>query len=441
VTKINLKSLGEFLRRERERRNWTLDDVADDTLKRTTAWRIERGFASVGLEKYKYYCEKLGFDIEDFRPQDEDNGQIDSLKERLDIIELNIELGHDLPGYIKQLESIRLQPRHPFGQIIHFLKAKAFMYERKPDRAEREFRQAITKADRHFEKYGYLNILSCAYSGLSTIAYRRDHDIEGALHLVGKAVELFNPDGERQEAQYMILMNQAAYLEKAGRLGEAEKIINFLAKEKDKIHPLPVKIAVYQLLAQMKRQKMLLDEALNHALQGLKIACGDKVFDRAVGLWDTLGKIYEDMGRLNEARDAYVTAISLKDKLKDPLIVLDPLNHLGYLYLKQANFSLAKSIFTEALESGKNGGSRYIDSLIGISTLFFRQGVNQKAQAIDFLKEALDLAHTQKLLKKKKRIILMLTEAYEEVDDPEQYLRYLVMLQKIDIELAKGEAC
>jgi tetratricopeptide (TPR) repeat protein len=435
VNQVSLKALGEFLRRERERRGLSLDNIADDVLSKTTAWRIEAGNSSVSIEKYRHYCEKFGFDISKIQPMNDPDNLV-QVKERLENIELKIELGLDLDGCIKALDTLQVDQKHPLVQLVHFMKAKAFMYSNKVERAEREFSQAIAAAEKHWEQFGYLNVVSCSYNALSNIAYR-GHDLQSAAHLVEKAVKSFDPKGERQDAYYMILMNQASYLEKLGRIGEAQRIVDYLIDQIHHIDDLLVKLGVYHLQARLKRKEKLIDEALESAQIGLKIACRNKLNDRAAEFWTTMGNIYEDLNRYDEAHNAYLSVVELKDKVRDPLVLLDAVNDLGHLYIKQENWEMAEAVFKDAIEAGKNGGRRYINSLLGISTLYFRQ--NRKAEAVDYLKEALSLAHTQRLRKKKKKAILMLTQCFEDSDDMKQYMEYLIMLQKVDLELEEDE--
>lgn len=436
--------LAKYLRQQREAKGLKPKDLVCENLSEPTIRRIERG-ERVRPESLEAYCKQIGIPyrqvLQMFGQESEE-----SIRQRLEEIDFDIEFRLHIPQSIQDLQEIkdRLGPNHPLIPRIHWMRAKAYFYAGKRDKAEEECLAAIAAAKKHA---GYQNIEAMTQIILGLIYfYDRTHpealaETERGIEKFDRNAEYFDPD-----RFYMALLNKVAILERMGRIHEAEDILDQLVEESSFIERGVVKANVFEYAAKLKMKNGRYPEALTYALQGLNVTEKHSLYDRAVELWVVVGDIRDKMGQFEEAKRAYNQALKLKKHL---LEVQTPKNHtekkyreaivattyaaLGKLHGRNGEYETAKSYFEEALKF-ENDDSRFIDIYQALGELFFNHG--KREAAIGPLKQGLELARIKGIVDKEAEIAGLLADCFEGYDQEQHYL-YLQIFRKLSRDLKR----
>jgi tetratricopeptide (TPR) repeat protein len=435
MAKCKYREIAKFLERQIKERGLRVENIACKGLSASTIRRILRGEISLKEEKIRLLCHQLGYQLEEVA-QLLGHEDLTKIKERLDEIDLDIELRIDLRQSIAELDDVaeNMSTNHLYMQVIHYLKAKAFFYSGQKwyDEAEKEALHALDVANIH--QGNKMNIASCALNLLSNIYYKTK-GVKSAYDTIIRSIDQFDLEGENIGRYYMALVNKASYLEKMDRLRDAEEILEYLIGNISNMTHELTKVTVHELYAQVKRQQKQFDDALRFARKGLAIACMNQFHDRAFELWAVIGQTHEDLGQLDSAQNAFQRALRLENHIKQKSLLLSVYTHLGNLHRRKHEVIQSKHYFEMALKMEVDD-TRYIDTLEGYARLCIE--TDQPSQAIEPLKKAMRLAATQGIKSKEQDICLLLAECLEFIDQ-DQFLKYQHLFYRISVE-AKKEA-
>lgn len=421
--KTILKKVGAALREKREELGWSLDQAAKTSgLSKTMCFRLERGDDTTKIDHYETYAGALGLVFDEL--VNEIQG-IDLLHQELVWVETDIDLarGRDLLKTLRKIKELNISSKHPYMQIVEYLKGKAYFYSRKYEKAEKALRRAINLADRHIEKYAHLNIITSAYNVLSNIYYAYNQ-YETALELANESTALFVEGGEREIEYHMALLNKCVFLEKLNRLSEAERIAQYLWENLHRIHKSDTQAAICEHYARIQIQMNNSYKEAREAIRlGLDISRRNNLPHRASDLALVWGKIHEMQNEERQAEHAYCQALRF-------LPTIRVFNALGNMYLRYKNLDKAIESFKKSLdfelETNRPG---YVEALIGLGKAYLLQ--NRKEEAIEVLKKAESLAHDMR--DKSQETSSLLAKAYKEIDET-QRIHYLEKVNEKQLE-------
>lgn len=424
---LDREKLGEWIRKERKKKDLRQGDLADSFLSQSAISHIESGKVHVSKEKIEYLLEKLGLDkseLDHFLIPDErleEESLYEELKLKLVAAETIVDLVDPEEG-LNCLRSINLPQNHLFQANMEYIKGKAFRIKKKWDKAYDHFFQSIhlVHATPGLKES---NIESACFHELSFIEYSQNH-FHRAVEFAEEALSTFQINGERQYYYDLIRISQVIYLEKVNRIGEAQKILDEMARGKNHFPSLflstgkEASLNAYEMQTRFLQRGKQYPQAIDLALQGLELARIDKMYDRSFELLTTLGSIYIEMNKLHLAECCFKTALSLKHKIKRGYLLAYVYNELGKLYDKQEERDRAEKEFQQALKYSRKNNDLYreVDALLGLGEVIFHQG--KYDQAVDVLNDALTLAKLHSLNEKVNRILLLMGQCLVKMGDP-----------------------
>ena len=272
----------------------------------------------------------------------------------------------DMP---KELATLCKQiDKHPKNAELYYQRADYYYFHKNIDKGIADMQQAI-KLQPDSSKY---------YVKLSDL-YFAQHETDLAEEMLQKAISKQKDNNEArlklaelyfhqhmfnecnttlEEALALQKYNPKAYLIKAFMLKEQQDTVGYLRMLQLVIDQDPKEVKAYLELGYFYQQKMdplaisYYENALNADPNNVEIHYN-------------LGKMYQDLGRIEEAEEQYKTAINL-----DPKHV-PSLNNLGYIYLDDevARYDDAVKLFTQAIQANPNMAYLYCNRGLAYESL------------------------------------------------------------------------
>ena len=429
MNELDLKVLGEALRKVRKKRGLRLKDLEDEQISFATISSIERGVPTVKPQNRLYYCQKLGFDASQIpsliRQENDERNQIENL---LFLIETCIRL--DCDAALKQIRKLQTQCKDDYMDMVCYLKGLCYVKKNKLKKAESFFLQSIDMIEKK-NSSTEPNIKSACLYELGQIYYHRDNQLYKALDYNEQGLNAFQPGKNRSDLYDFLMIAKVTYLEKLYRIDEALQTLSDLWTQIEQINSLEVKLYMYELKASLLNQKKKYDEALQYAREGLHIARTNGAHEQAVELLTVWGNILQNAKDYHTAENCYQLALRLESKLKDKKVLLvSTLTQLGKLYNKMNKSREAYVSLSTAVERGKkyNDAHRYCESLMALGDYYI--GSEQYQKAISPYDEALHIASSYNFTRQIEKALLNLSECWKKLGDKEKYIKTLDELQK-----------
>ncbi|WP_175482266.1 tetratricopeptide repeat protein [Thermoflavimicrobium dichotomicum] len=428
--KLEHSEIGQLLRRRRKSLGLRLEDLADESISAATISKIERGIPSVSQEMFDCYLSKLGIsDLQELVDvQVDQETKEEEIKTKLFMIKSLLD--HAGPSIaLAKLRSLDISNHPKYLPEVKYLKGKAYFIKQNYEKAKKYFYEAISIVENHNQSIGAM-----AYCYLGMIEYNQSNLYQAIDYtdLGLNIIEELNDETYKEE-KYMLLLNKIIYLEKLDRNSEAFGLLQELWEHKHKIETIQIKLNMYELFALILKKAKLYHQAIRYAKEGIEMARRNKEHSRAFDLWTSLGKIYFEMGELDEAEFCYLTALELRDKVTSKDLLIDTYADLGELYSYQKEWQLAEENLNEALKIGNRyNGFKVAKVLEMKGTLKYHTG--QHDEAIHCLEKALQLLQQYGSIRQQQRILLRLSK-YCKDKSQEKYYYYLDRLFDTEEEL------
>lgn len=429
MNELDLKVLGEALRKVRKKRGLRLIDLEDEQISFATISSIERGVPTVKPQNRIYYCQKLGFDVSQIPSLiHQENDERNKIENLLFLIETGIRL--DCDAALEQLRKLQTKCKDYYKDRICYLKGLCYVRKNKLKKAESFFLQSVDTIEKKNSSTD-LNIKSACFYELGKIYYLRDHQLYKALEYNEQGLNTFHPGQSRPDLYDFLMIAKITYLEKLYRTDEALQILNDLWVRIEQINSLEVKLYMYELKASLLNQKKKTDEALKYAREGLHIARTNGAHEQAAELLTVWGNILQNANDYHTAENCYQLALRLENKLKDKKVLLvSTLTQLGKLYNKMNKSREAYASLSTAVERGKkyNDAHRYCESLMALGDYYITNKQYQKA--ISPYDEALRIASSYNYTRLIEKALLNLSECWKKIGNKEKYVTLLDELQR-----------
>lgn len=433
MNRVDRIEFGKFIRQVRKSKDLRQSDLVDSFLSQTVLSNIESGKGQVSEDKMKYVLKKLGLkeNISEFyihEKEKEQKNQENSLMEELKLKLISIENIIDLANCEEGLDHLREFPipqKHAYHAIIEYLKGKCYFKKKNWKKSYNHFFNAIHLIDRQFPEMKYTNLKSACYQDLSTIEYVQNN-FNQALRYTEEAEKYFIENGERKYCKHLILISKVIYLEKLNRLGDAQAILDELSINNHSSSTTNLYISeskesalnMYEMQAKLLFKSKRFPQAINYALKGIELARIDKMYERSLELWTTLGSIYIEMGKLSMAECCFTTALKLKKKITKEYLLAYVYSQLGKLYYKQGDIKLSEKEFLESLKYSRKTNDVFLEiqALMGLGKCNI--SINKHDKALDYLNEALKLAKQHAFTDQKNELLLITASFLREIGDP-----------------------
>ncbi|MBO2534086.1 MAG: hypothetical protein CW342_14650 [Thermoactinomycetaceae bacterium] len=425
---LELKEVGEIIRKVRKERGLRLEDLADDQISPATISNIERGVPHVRPDKVTYLLKKLDIPL-DKLPEiiNGEQRELEDLRLRLLIVETLSDVGQNDEA-LEQLESLGIEDSHLLAPAAYFLRGKILFRKKKWRQAERAFTNGIRLSEHH--PHGdRSNMLSTCYLMLGLCSYHQNN-LEKALEYTENGINTFHPDGERPYTIYTLLRNKAIYLERMGRVVEGLKVVEQVWEDLPKIPQMETCLSLYWLKAELLRRSGVLDDAMEVCMEGLHIARINKEYGSLFDLWMVLGSIYMEKGEWEKAEACFRLTMGIRsDEIREDRIAAT-YTQLGLLYMHQKKWEESKKFLSKAIQCGEEGNDvRYlIAALISMGDFYRIQ--DRIDDAIPLYRRVTELSKKFNFREREYEAWYRLAQCYEKKDEKE-FQRCTVNMYKV----------
>ncbi|SEM93274.1 helix-turn-helix domain-containing protein [Lihuaxuella thermophila] len=393
---LEMNEIGKFIRKIRKERGLRLEDLSDEHISTATISNIERGVPHVNKEKVLYLLSKLNIDINEIPElMEKDSENMESLQLKFTAVETMIEIGNE-GGALRYLSEILEESPSSHPATVHFLKGKCYAGKKDWRKAEREFGEAIRLSyqDAYSQK---TNLEAISYEHLAECRSAQN-DWEQALKFAERGLEVFQEGASGyDQVQYSLMMNRVVYLDRLGRVDEAQKSLDELWSFIPHIQNQGVLLRMYALRADLFRRMKLYHDAVRYAREGIRIAAASKNYDGMFRLWNILGIAYMELSDWEDAETCFEFIMNLKDRISNKKEMIQVYCSLGHLYLLQQKWVRAQEILEQAVKWGEE-----LEDDAELSLALFMMGrllkeKKQYSEAVSYLKRSVYLAEKNKL--------------------------------------------
>jgi tetratricopeptide (TPR) repeat protein len=432
---LDRTSIGRVLRKEREKKGWSLSNLANmtDHLSSSSMSNMERGFSGVSEKKIVEYCKLLDIDPNNLpKMVNIDNDVEAGWAKTLLRIEQKIDLLGSEQAH-RELRKVEVEDKHPLYVVYLYLEARCYYHKGNFKKAEDRFTRALQGVKKHPD-LRYSNISAACYKELGRIAFYYHHNLEQALSYTDQGLEAFNADGERKIIKYALLSGKASYLGKLQQNGESMKILEELWSEQNQWYlSNEIVLNIMEIRANLVAKNGFYDEALQYALEGMQLATAHENHERALEMATSLGKIYTLKKEYSEAEEWLKFALQLKTEVKRAyLFAVDTYTQLGILYMTLEQMDKALKHLKEAVSLGEKSkdGVQYYYAIIALADYYMK--LNQFNQAIPLYEKAIDQAKKQTLSIIDPDIYAKMSRCYQ-TSDPIKSQKYMDKYLKIKL--------
>lgn len=396
---MGVSEIGEIIRKVRKQQGKRLEDLADEKISPATISNIERGVSHVRQDKVDYLLDKLNISLEKIPELIlGEKEQLSDLKFELDAIESLKRMGQWAEA-LKALNRLDLSDDHPYAPEYYWLKGTIHLFQKKYPKAERSLIDAI----RLSKQSGYAanaNIEAYSFNDLSLCSYFQN-DLERALQYTKSGLAALNPEGERDFVKYILLRNQATYLERLGRVVEALRIVEDIWDELPRVQKAETVLGFYWLKSELLRKSGALEDATRVAREGLKLASLNRHFPMTYDHWVVLGSIYMDQEDWEKAETSLNISLKVAENHVDDSRVVRGYIQLGLLNIQKKQWQSAKEALQAAITKGeKLQSTAYLtDAFLTMGNLYSAQ--DQLEEAVGYFHKAAELSEQHQYKDKK----------------------------------------
>ena len=139
---------------------------------------------------------------------------------------------------------------------------------------------------------------------------------------------------------------------------EALKILNNLMEKSDHEKLFPEIVSFYNNLGIIKKEKGMIEEALDYYTRGIAIAKQlSGASDNLANLYNNLGKILTEQGKYTEAFDALSRSLEIRERNNDKAGISASYRNIGSYYLSVGDYDLSRLNAYKALRFAEEIGS------------------------------------------------------------------------------------
>ena len=437
--------LGAMIQQKRKELGIRQEDVAltsqeeanpECHMSTATVSNIERGACQVGKAKLEFFCNYIGFDLDNvadslFKNPTPTEGD---LKLKLMAIENKLSLV-DADEAWNELRQIQLEKDHPYQAWVDYLTGKYYQFKEKWTQAQVHYTKAIHRFETQSDP-DENNLCATCYHELSYVHYRLN-ELNQALTYIQKGLDVFDPQQDRNHIYSYLLIHQVICLEKLNRDTEALKILESMWSKRHTIESSKVRLNLYQMRAKLLNKLKQYEAAIPFAFQGLEKARIEQNHNLSMELWITLGESYLHLGKITAAERCLQAALDLKDKISKKYLIASSYTQLGLLYLIQKKYPAAASVLTKAISVSKeiNDAFQQMNALIALGECNEKQKQYQLAK--QNFEQALQLAKKHGSVLQQWDITMRLAGCCKRFD-PNSYQKYVDQFFELNHQLTKG---
>jgi tetratricopeptide (TPR) repeat protein len=337
---------------------------------------------------------------------------------------------------LEQLRNTDIEKTSPLQTVIHFFKGKCYDHKGQWKKAQAQYLKTLSLLNQ-FPDLEETNLKAATYHELGRCCYYQNN-LEQALHYIEKGLESYNKSEDREYILYHLMISKAIYLEKLNRNEEANRTLEIMWKNIDKIDSIEIRLSMYEVQSVLLNKQELYERATQFALRGIQMARLDLNVDRSFELWTALGESYKNLGDFFKAEICFRTALKLENRIRKKNILVSTYTKLGMLYLMTKKIPLAQNALLKAVQIGQktNDALKNCDALIALGDCYMKQ--NKDSEARSCLQQAYNLAEKHNLKNLLPDILVKLAKCCER-EDPLNFEKYKnLFFQHYVQQLEKG---
>jgi tetratricopeptide (TPR) repeat protein len=396
------RQLGMFFRKVRKERELTLDDLADENISSATISNIERGIPHVSNEKVLYLAQKLQIRsdmIPELLFKEKDKLQV--IQQRIKAVDILLS-NLKLPEAETILNKIKIDGDRLCPIQIQLLYAKLYMIKRNFSFSESIYEEIIDDIGNGPDLN---NIRPTCFYNLGFLHFL-GNDLNAALEVTNKGIEVFNHNGENKNIWYDLQCNKALFLEKLDEFPECLNLISDMWGHVNKIDETDTVLNIYWLRAKLEH-KIKSGDIQNYIYHGMELAQKCNRYDFIFVFWLLSGVTEIDRERWEEAEFCIRIALNFTDKVSiyKKYNLVEAYSRLAIVCFQLNKYNDSLDLAKKAVEIGKEIGqaSYLIDALITMGGL--QKMLCNIEYAYEYYYKALILSRENRLKNKERKII------------------------------------
>jgi tetratricopeptide (TPR) repeat protein len=400
----------------------TLENLKDENISVGTISNIENMEGNPSESKVLYLFKNLEINpktLEEIKQRE--LLEIETLRRKLECVE-NLLDDQDLTQ-AKELLS-RYQPKeyHVLFPYAHYLQGLYAFALHDLEKAQKLWKKTLGLCKKQTLPAKQHLIAKC-HNELSTCCYRQN-DLQGAIYHVEKGLDQFQTE-EQNEIKFALICNQIFYLNRAGRIKEAYALIKQIWVNIHQIQRMRVKLFLYKFHCVLLLKNNELENAEQCCKESIEITQRNlSQKSLLLDFLNILGSIYLKQGKYELALEYFYLVLELDAERKSPRRHADTYTYLTSLYTTQNEWVKAQECMEHALLIG-----REIQDDVRLVKILIISGICTKKQeqyekAIPFFKEAVALCDKHEYLKQKCTAVYELAGCFDKIDHRREFSQW-----------------
>jgi tetratricopeptide (TPR) repeat protein len=418
----DLPLLAYMARKIRLDQGLTLENLKDENISVGTISNIENMEGNPSESKVLYLFKNLGINqeaVEELKQRE--LLEIEILQRKLECVE-NLLNDQDLTQ-AKELLS-RYQPKeyHALFPYAYYLQALYAFAHHDIEKSQKLWNKTLDLCKKQILPAKQHLVAKC-YNDLSTCCYQQN-DLQGAIYYVQKGLDQFQAEAQN-EIKYALICNQIFYLSKSGRIKEAYARIKQIWSSIHHIQSMRVKLLLYKSHCILLMKNNELDEAKQCCKDSIEITQRNlSQKSLLLDFLNILGSIYLKQRKYELALEYFYLVLDIDAERKSPRRHADAYTYLTSLYTTQNEWVKAQECMENALLIG-----REIQDDVRLAKILIISGICNKKQAqyekaIPFFKEAITLCDKHEYLKRKCTAVYELAGCFDKIDNRREFSQW-----------------
>jgi tetratricopeptide (TPR) repeat protein len=418
----DLPLLAYLARKIRLDQGLTLENLKDDNISMGTISNIENMEGNPSESKVYYLFERLGYDRE----------AVEELKQRelleMETLQRKLECVENMINYEDLLQAKTLLYKympseyHALFPYANYLKGLHTFFLNNIEKAYRIWMTTLDLCKKQVFS-AKQHLLAKCYNEISTCLYRQNN-IQGAICYIKKGIKQFKK-GEQSEIKYALMCNNIFYLNKSGQIKEAYEYINKIWSKVHQIQRMQVKLHLYKSRCLLLIKNNELKEAEQCCKESIEISQRNLLpKSLLLDFLNILGSIYLKQGKYELAHEYFNFVLDMDAECKSPRRHADAYTYLTSLFTIQHKWSKAEECIEKALHIG-----REINDDVRLTKILIISGICTKKQekyekSIPYFKEAIALCDKHGYLEQKYTAVYELAGCFDKIDNRKEFSQW-----------------
>jgi tetratricopeptide (TPR) repeat protein len=414
--------LAYIARKIRLDRGLSLENVKNKNISIGTISNIENMEGNPSKTKILYLFESLHISAEALEEiKHRELQEIETLRRKLECVEDLIN-DEDLEQAQKLLTRYRPKEYHALYPYIRYLQGLYYFELQQWGKARKIWQEVLI----HCKKQTYVakpNLIAKCYNELSTCCYEQN-DLQEAIKYADEGLSQFLEE-ENDEIKYALIGNKILYLRKSERRKEAVKLIKQIWSSIGYIKSTIVKLLLYKSYCILLIENQELEEALHYCKESIDIIHRNaSQKSLLLDFLNILGSIYLKQEQYGQALEHFNLVLDLDPNRKFSRRHAESYTYLTSLYTIQQNWGRAQECMEKALLIGREICDDFRFSKILMVVGICNQKQEQYENAIPFFKEAVTLCEKHEYIHRTCTAVYELAACYNKIGNKKEFSRW-----------------